>query len=92
MKAKSYASQSASSKLEFFEFDRREPNENDVEFEVKFCGVCHSDIHTARGDWGKINYPCVPCVIILSRRHNGLHVLACRNTLFATVKGKTTDV
>ena len=48
MKAKSYASKSASSKLEYLEFDRREPNEHDVEFEVKFCGVCHSDIHTAR--------------------------------------------
>jgi alcohol dehydrogenase (NADP+) len=60
MKAKCYASKSASSKLEYLEFDRREPNEHDVEFEVKFCGVCHSDIHTARGDWGEIEYPCVP--------------------------------
>jgi alcohol dehydrogenase (NADP+) len=60
MKTKSYAAKSASSKLEYYEFDRREPNEQDVEFEVKFCGICHSDIHTARGDWGEIEYPCVP--------------------------------
>lgn len=60
MKVKSYASKSASSKLELFEFERREPNEHDVIFEVKFCGVCHSDIHTARGDWGEVEYPCVP--------------------------------
>lgn len=60
MKAKSYASKSSSSKLEFYEFDRREPNEHDVEIEVKYCGVCHSDIHTARGEWGEIEYPCVP--------------------------------
>lgn len=60
MKAKSYASKSANSKLEFYEFDRREPNEYDVEFDVKFCGVCHSDIHTARGEWGEVAYPCIP--------------------------------
>lgn len=60
MKAKSFASKSPSSKLEYYEFDRREPNEFDVEFDVKFCGVCHSDIHTARGEWGEIAYPCIP--------------------------------
>ena len=60
MKAKSYASKSPSSKLEFYEFERREPNEHDVELVVKYCGVCHSDIHTARGDWGEVEYPCVP--------------------------------
>jgi alcohol dehydrogenase (NADP+) len=60
MKVKSFASKSPSSKLEYYEFDRREPNERDVELEVKYCGVCHSDIHTARGEWGEIEYPCVP--------------------------------
>lgn len=60
MKVKSFASKSPRSELEYYEFDRREPNEHDVEFEIKYCGVCHSDIHTARGDWGEIAYPCVP--------------------------------
>jgi uncharacterized zinc-type alcohol dehydrogenase-like protein len=60
MKIKSFASKSPRSELEYYEFDRREPNEHDVEFEIKYCGVCHSDIHTARGDWGEIAYPCVP--------------------------------
>ncbi len=60
MKAKSYAAPSASKPLEYYEFERREPTETDVELEVYYCGVCHSDIHTARGDWGEIEYPCVP--------------------------------
>ncbi len=60
MRAKSYAAHAADKPLEFYEFERREPNEYDVEFEVAYCGVCHSDIHTARGEWGPAEYPCVP--------------------------------
>jgi uncharacterized zinc-type alcohol dehydrogenase-like protein len=60
MKTKSYAAKSASGPLEYYEFDRREPNDHDVEFKVVFCGVCHSDVHTARGDWGEVEYPCIP--------------------------------
>lgn len=60
MKAKSYAAKASDKPLEFYEFDRREPTETDVEFEIHFCGVCHSDIHTACGDWGEVDYPCVP--------------------------------
>jgi len=60
MKTKSFAAPSAKKPLEYFEFERREPNATDVELEVHYCGVCHSDIHTARGDWGEIEYPCVP--------------------------------
>ncbi len=60
MKTKSYAAPAADKPLEYYEFERREPNETDVELEVHFCGVCHSDIHTARGDWGEVEYPCVP--------------------------------
>lgn len=60
MKAKSFAAPSADKPLEYYEFDRREPKPADVEIEVHYCGICHSDIHTARGDWGEIEYPCVP--------------------------------
>ena len=60
MKAKSYAAPAANKALEYYEFDRREPREYDVELAVTYCGVCHSDIHTARGDWGEVTYPCVP--------------------------------
>ncbi len=59
MKTKSFAAPAADKPLEYYEFDRREPNETDVELEVHYCGVCHSDIHTARGDWGEVEYPCV---------------------------------
>lgn len=60
MRTKSFAVPAVDKPLAYYEFDRREPNANDVEFKVDYCGVCHSDIHTARGDWGGIEYPCVP--------------------------------
>jgi uncharacterized zinc-type alcohol dehydrogenase-like protein len=60
MKSQSFAVPAIDKSLEYYEFDRREPTETDVELEVHYCGVCHSDIHTARGDWGEIEYPCVP--------------------------------
>src|SRR5688572_14935722 len=59
MKTQSFAAHAPDKPLERFEFDRREPGDTDVEFQVQFCGVCHSDVHTARGDWGEASYPCV---------------------------------
>ena len=59
MKVKSYAVTTRNNPLEYYEFDRREPTPQDVEIEILFCGICHSDIHTARGDWGEVEYPCV---------------------------------
>lgn len=59
MKAKAYAAHAADKPLEYYEFERRDPNETDVEFKVLYCGVCHSDVHTARGDWGEAEYPCI---------------------------------
>ncbi len=60
MKVKSFAAPAADKPLKYYEFVRREPTDTDVELEVIYCGVCHSDLHTARGDWGEITYPCVP--------------------------------
>lgn len=60
MKARSYAAPSTDKPLEYHEFKRREPTATDVEVDVHYCGVCYSDIHTARGDWGETPYPCVP--------------------------------
>ncbi len=60
MKTKSFAAPSVSAPLELYEFERREPTASDVEIDIHFCGVCHSDVHTARGDWGEVAYPCVP--------------------------------
>ncbi len=47
--------------------DRREPGAHDVEIEILFCGVCHSDIHQVRDEWGKGAYPMVPGHEILGR-------------------------
>jgi len=59
MKVKSFAAPAVDKPLEYYEFERRELTADDVEIEVYFCGICHSDIHTARGDWGEVEYPCV---------------------------------
>src|SRR5690554_5670614 len=61
MKAiRSYAATSAEKPLEPYKLDRREPGVKDVEIKILFCGVCHSDIHTARNEWGGTKYPIVP--------------------------------
>lgn len=65
--AKSYATQSATSPLNPFVIERRDPKSNDVVIEIDFCGVCHSDIHTARSEWGPTAYPCVPGHEIVGR-------------------------
>lgn len=57
---KAYAAQAAEKDLEPFKIDRREPGPEDVEIEILYCGVCHSDIHTARNEWGGSKYPVVP--------------------------------
>ncbi len=58
-KAKGYAAQSATSPLGAFEFERREPTAGDVEIGILYCGVCHSDLHTARNEWTNTTYPAV---------------------------------
>jgi uncharacterized zinc-type alcohol dehydrogenase-like protein len=55
-----YAAQSATSKLAPFEITRREVGPKDVQIAIEFCGVCHTDIHYTKNDWGKSNYPMVP--------------------------------
>src|SRR5689334_23601423 len=57
---KGYATPSAKAQLEPFRFDRREPGDHDVVIDIKFCGICHSDIHQARDEWGGSIFPMVP--------------------------------
>jgi uncharacterized zinc-type alcohol dehydrogenase-like protein len=58
---KAYAASAANSPLAPFSFDRREPTPNDIQIDILFCGVCHSDLHTVRDEWGgTTTYPCVP--------------------------------
>jgi uncharacterized zinc-type alcohol dehydrogenase-like protein len=67
IKTKAYANTSPTSPLKPFQIERRSPNANDVVIEIAFCGICHSDIHTARGEWGPTAYPFVPGHEIVGR-------------------------
>jgi alcohol dehydrogenase (NADP+) len=62
-----YAAQSAKSSLKPFHFERRNPRVDDVVIEILYCGVCHSDLHTARNDWKGTTYPVVPGHEIIGR-------------------------
>jgi uncharacterized zinc-type alcohol dehydrogenase-like protein len=64
---KSYAAQSATVPLAPFSLDRRDPLPKDVEIDILYCGVCHSDIHQARDEWHNTIYPCVPGHEIVGR-------------------------
>lgn len=64
---KAYAAPSATSPLAPFSFERRDPGATDVQIDILFCGVCHSDLHTARGEWGGTTFPCVPGHEIVGR-------------------------
>ena len=60
-KIKSYAAVKSSSPLEPYDIERRECNAEDVLIKIEYCGVCHSDIHMARNEWGGSSiYPLVP--------------------------------
>ena len=67
MKSFGYAAQSKSSPLAPFTFDRREPGPTDVVLAIDYCGICHSDIHQARGEWGRGLFPMVPGHEIIGR-------------------------
>ncbi|OLP53673.1 hydroxyacid dehydrogenase [Rhizobium rhizosphaerae] len=58
--ARGYAATDASKPLEPFTFERREPRADDVVIDIKYCGICHSDIHQVRDEWGGSIYPMVP--------------------------------
>lgn len=67
MKTKAYAAYQATEDLKPFEFERRTLSADDVAIDILYCGVCHSDIHTARSEWGPANYPVVPGHEIIGR-------------------------
>jgi alcohol dehydrogenase (NADP+) len=62
-----YAATSAQSPLAPFSFARREPLPQDVQLEILYCGVCHSDLHTVRNEWSGTTYPAVPGHEIVGR-------------------------
>jgi uncharacterized zinc-type alcohol dehydrogenase-like protein len=57
---KAYGNDGAEAPLDQLNINRRKPTPHDVEIDILFCGVCHSDLHTARSEWGPTMYPCVP--------------------------------
>lgn len=67
MNVHGYATHSAKDALGPFRFERRDPRANDVAIDILYCGVCHSDLHQARNDWGNSIYPMVPGHEIIGR-------------------------
>ncbi|GAA4359582.1 NAD(P)-dependent alcohol dehydrogenase [Hymenobacter saemangeumensis] len=65
--SKAYAAPAANVPLAPFSFERREPGPHDVHIEILFCGVCHSDIHQVRDEWGGSMFPMVPGHEIVGR-------------------------
>ncbi|HQR58903.1 MAG TPA: NAD(P)-dependent alcohol dehydrogenase, partial [Azonexus sp.] len=67
VKAKAYAAVDERSPLAPYEIERRDPGPEDVQIQILFCGVCHSDLHTARNEWKNTLYPSVPGHEIVGR-------------------------
>ena len=66
-KARAFSAASPTSPLAAVEIERREPGARDVEIDILFCGVCHSDLHTAKDEWHNTVYPCIPGHEIVGR-------------------------
>src|SRR5258705_5833436 len=60
LKTAAYAAAHARAPLAPFTIERRTPGPHDVLIEILYCGICHSDIHQVRNEWGNSNYPMVP--------------------------------
>ena len=65
--SRGYAAQSATEALAPFLFERRDPGPSDVVVDIQYCGVCHTDIHMTRNDWGMSVFPMVPGHEIVGR-------------------------
>jgi len=84
--ARGYAAHSPESDLVPFAFERREPGPHDVQIEVLYCGICHSDLHQARNDWRNSLYPMVPGHEVVGRVVKvGAHVTKLKAGDFAGV-------
>src|SRR5476649_958019 len=66
-KTYSYAARDSKDALKPFTFERRAPGADDVQIDILYCGVCHSDLHTARNEWHNTLYPSVPGHEIVGR-------------------------
>ncbi|HSY20345.1 MAG TPA: alcohol dehydrogenase catalytic domain-containing protein, partial [Candidatus Acidoferrales bacterium] len=57
---KAYAALNATAPLAPFSFQYRDPGAHEIEIQILYCGICHTDVHQARNEWGGTTYPCVP--------------------------------
>ncbi|EMP55380.1 alcohol dehydrogenase [Marinobacter santoriniensis NKSG1] len=60
MEVKAYGAHASDKPLESMDIQRRAPGPDDVQIDIVYCGVCHSDLHQVRSEWGGTHYPCVP--------------------------------
>ena len=67
IKTQGFAALTAKDALAPFSFERREPGPQEVQIDIEYCGVCHSDLHTARNEWHMTQFPCVPGHEIVGR-------------------------
>ncbi|MDC0742615.1 NAD(P)-dependent alcohol dehydrogenase [Polyangium mundeleinium] len=67
MTVKAFGAYAANKPLEALEITRRAPGDHDVQIEIAYCGICHSDLHTVRSEWAGTLYPCVPGHEIVGR-------------------------
>ncbi len=67
LNVRGFAAMSASAPLQPFNFERRDPGPSDVQIDIAFCGVCHSDLHQVRNEWGGSSFPMVPGHEIVGR-------------------------
>ena len=86
MDTSAYGAQAADRPLEPMRIPRREPGPNDVQIAIAFCGVCHSDLHTVRGEWSGTLFPCVPGHEIVG------HVTAIGDAVTKFTVGQTVGV
>ncbi len=84
--AKAYSVQTHASSLEPTTIERRELMPHDVQIKILYCGICHSDLHTARNEWRNTIYPCVPGHEIIGHVvKTGAHVKKFNNGDIAAV-------
>jgi len=86
MTVQAYGAHAADQPLEAITIERRAPGPNDVQIEIAFCGVCHSDLHQVRGEWAGTLYPCVPGHEIVG------HVSAVGDAVAGFTVGQTVGV
>ena len=67
MTTKAWGAHAADQPIVAMDIERRAPGPRDVQIDIAYCGICHSDLHTVRSEWAGTKYPCVPGHEIVGR-------------------------